>query len=100
MFCAKRNTLEHRIWPDPTIVGHLVRRLACGRGPPAKFRVVAANMNPPSRPLWQKIGDINNRRFSMSDRPWRPTGGKDSLLEARLNTGMWNGKPIYIHVTS
>lgn len=36
----------------------------------------------------------------MSDRPWRPTGGKDSLLEARLNTGMWNGKPIYIHVTS
>jgi hypothetical protein len=36
----------------------------------------------------------------MSDRPWRPTGGKDSLLELRLNAGLWNGKPIYIHVTS
>ncbi|MCQ4632443.1 hypothetical protein [Shinella lacus] len=31
---------------------------------------------------------------------WRPTGGKDTLLDARLNTGSWNGKPIYIHVTS
>lgn len=33
-------------------------------------------------------------------KPWRPTGGKDDLLERRLNTGSWNGKPIYIHVTS
>ena len=31
---------------------------------------------------------------------WRPTGGKDSLLDVRLNTGSWNGKPIYIHITS
>jgi hypothetical protein len=36
----------------------------------------------------------------MSDKPWRPTGGKDSLLEGRLNTGTWNGKPIFIHITS
>ncbi|MFT8245065.1 hypothetical protein [Roseomonas sp. BN140053] len=37
----------------------------------------------------------------MSDnRPWRPTGGKDSILEMRLNAGLWNGNPIYIHVTS
>lgn len=31
---------------------------------------------------------------------WRPTGGKDSLLDIRLNAGMWNSKPIYIHITS
>jgi hypothetical protein len=32
--------------------------------------------------------------------PWRPTGGKDGVLDGRLKTGAWNGKPIYIHVTS
>ncbi|WP_338849700.1 hypothetical protein V8J88_11635 [Massilia sp. W12] len=31
---------------------------------------------------------------------WKPTGGRDSLLDTRLNAGIWNGKPIYIHVTS
>jgi hypothetical protein len=36
----------------------------------------------------------------MSDTSWRPTGGKDSLLEVRLRLGTWNGKPIYIHFTS
>lgn len=32
--------------------------------------------------------------------PWRPTGGKNGLLEKRLNLGHWNGNPIYIHFTS
>ena len=35
----------------------------------------------------------------MSDR-WRPTGGKDNILDDRLNQGLWNSKPIYIHITS
>lgn len=34
------------------------------------------------------------------NRPWRPTGGKNGLLEGRLNAGLWNGRPIYIHFTS
>jgi len=36
----------------------------------------------------------------VNNRPWRPTGGKNSLLDKRLNAGLWNEKPIYIHVTS
>jgi hypothetical protein len=35
----------------------------------------------------------------MSDR-WRPTGGKDYLLDDRLNLGLWHDRPIYIHITS
>lgn len=31
---------------------------------------------------------------------WRPTGGKDSLVDVRLNSGIFNGQPIYIHMTS
>lgn len=31
---------------------------------------------------------------------WRPTGGKNSQLEAFLNKGIYNGQPIYIHFTS
>lgn len=31
---------------------------------------------------------------------WKPTGGRDPILDTRLNTGSWNGRPIYIHLTS
>lgn len=31
---------------------------------------------------------------------WKPTGNRDSLLNTRLNAGSWNGRPIYIHLTS
>jgi hypothetical protein len=31
---------------------------------------------------------------------WKPTCGKDNVLDDRLNRGLWNGKPIYIHFTS
>ncbi len=31
---------------------------------------------------------------------WKPTGGKDSLLDARMENGTWNGKRIFIHLTS
>ncbi|PMW95483.1 hypothetical protein C1X59_26355 [Pseudomonas sp. FW215-R2] len=31
---------------------------------------------------------------------WKPTGGRDTLVDVRLNTGIFNGRPIYIHMTS